>query len=137
MSGSPTPDGRNIVVAAKGAPEAIAGLCRLGAADRAALTQSVDAMAAAGLRVLGVARARHSRADLAGFAARIRLRVPGTGRPRRSAAAERREAVSDCRSAGIRVVMITGDYPATARAIAHQAGLDAGEARHRRDTREA
>lgn len=32
-------------------------------------------------------------------------------------------AVAECRAAGIRVVMITGDYPATARAIAHQAGL--------------
>ncbi len=42
---------------AKGAPEAIAGLCRLNPADRAALTQSIDAMASAGLRVLGIARA--------------------------------------------------------------------------------
>ena len=51
-------DGRQeFVIAAKGAPEAIADLCHLDAADRAALTQSVDAMAAEGLRVLGVARA--------------------------------------------------------------------------------
>ena len=35
------------------------------------------------------------------------------------------DAVSECRSAGITVVMITGDYPSTARAIARQAGLDA------------
>ena len=34
-------------------------------------------------------------------------------------------AVAECRAAGIRVVMITGDYPATARAIARQAGLAA------------
>ena len=85
----PDDDGQEFVVAAKGAPEAIAGLCRLGAADRAALTQSIDAMASAGLRVLGVARADFSGRRLAGVAARIHVRVPGTGRPCRSAAAER------------------------------------------------
>jgi P-type Ca2+ transporter type 2C len=118
-------DGRqDAVIAAKGAPEAIADLCHLSAADLAALTQSVDAMAAEGLRVLGVARASFagltwpdSQHDfvfkflgLVGLADPLRLSVP--------------EAVSECRSAGIRVVMITGDYPATARAIARQAGLD-------------
>ena len=50
-------DGKTFVIAAKGAPEAIADLCHLDAADRAALMQFVDAMAAEGLRVLGVARA--------------------------------------------------------------------------------
>jgi len=118
-------DGRQeFVIAAKGAPEAIADLCHLDAADRAALTQSVDAMAAEGLRVLGVARAsfagqvwpdsQHDFAfsfvGLVGLADPLRASVP--------------DAVSECRSAGIKVVMITGDYPATARAIARQAGLD-------------
>ena len=119
-------DGRpEFVIAAKGAPEAIADLCHLSAADLAALTQSVDAMAAEGLRVLGVARAsfagepwpdsQHDFAfeflGLVGLADPLRPSVP--------------DAVSECRSAGIKVVMITGDYPATARAIARQAGLDA------------
>ena len=89
------------------------------------MTQSVDAMAAEGLRVLGVARAsfagqvwpdsQHDFAfsfvGLVGLADPLRATVP--------------DAVSECRSAGIKVVMITGDYPATARAIARQAGLDA------------
>jgi P-type Ca2+ transporter type 2C len=114
----------DFVIAAKGAPEAIADLCHLGAADRAALTQSVEAMAADGLRVLGVARGSYARQTwpdsqhdfvleligLVGLADPLRQSVP--------------EAVSECRSAGIRVVMITGDYPATARAIAGQAGID-------------
>ena len=67
----PDGDRQDFVVAAKGAPEAIAGLCRLGAADRAALKQSVDAMASAGLRVLGVARATHAGPNWPDFAARI------------------------------------------------------------------
>ena len=116
--------GQGYLIAAKGAPEAIARLCRLAAADREALTQTVDTMAADGLRVLGVARAAFagpvlpvSQQDFAfeflglvGLADPLRPSVP--------------EAVRECRSAGIRVVMITGDYPATARAIALQAGLD-------------
>jgi P-type Ca2+ transporter type 2C len=112
------------VVAAKGAPEAIADLCHLGAADRKALTLSVEAMADEGLRVLGVARASFTGhrwpesqhgfdfelVGLAGLADPLRPSVP--------------LAVEECRSAGVRVVMITGDYPVTARAIARQAGID-------------
>ncbi|WP_022721648.1 cation-translocating P-type ATPase [Rhodopseudomonas sp. B29] len=113
------------VVAAKGAPEAIARICGLGEAERQALARTVDTMAAEGLRVLGVARAAHPNDDwpesqlgfsfdfvgLIGLADPLRAAVPA--------------AVADCRAAGIRVVMITGDYPATARAIARQAGIDA------------
>ena len=83
-------DGRQeFVIAAKGAPRRSPTVCHLAAADRAALTQSVDAMAAEGLRVLGVARASFAGAAVAGLAARFRLRVPGPRRARRSAAAER------------------------------------------------
>lgn len=116
---------QDFVVAAKGAPEAIANLCRLSVAEFSALMQSVDAMAAEGLRVLGVARASFAGGlwpqsprdfsfeflGLVGLADPLRASVPA--------------AVKECRSAGIRVVMITGDYPATARAIARQAGVDA------------
>ena len=116
--------GETQVVAAKGAPEAIATLCRLGTKERAALAAAVDEMAAAGLRVLGVARAGFTGSDLpesqrdfefeflglAGLADPLRKSVP--------------PAVALCRTAGIRVIMITGDYPATARAIARQAGVD-------------
>jgi Ca2+-transporting ATPase len=119
-------DGRqDFVIAAKGAPEAIADLCHLGAADRAALTQSVDQMAAEGLRVLGVARARFAGdawpATQHDFAFEF-LGLVGLADPLRESVSD---AVSECRSAGIKVVMITGDYPATAQAIARQAGLDA------------
>jgi Ca2+-transporting ATPase len=114
-------------VAAKGAPEAIAALCRLDPDAIAAMRRTVDEMAADGMRVLAVAHAAARGgpwpasphgfdfrfAGLVGFADPLRPEVAA--------------AVRDCRSAGIRVVMITGDYPATARAIATQAGLDSGD----------
>jgi P-type Ca2+ transporter type 2C len=120
-----TDGGGEFVVAAKGAPEAVAELCHLGSEARAELKASVNAMAAEGLRVLGVARAifvgtnwpesQHDFAfefvGLVGLADPLRESVPA--------------AVAECRTAGIKVVMITGDYPATAKAIARQAGLDA------------
>jgi Ca2+-transporting ATPase len=116
--------GAEFLVAAKGAPEAIADLCRFDATAYAALTQAVDEMAAAGLRVLGVARATsagppwpHSQRD---FVFEF-LGLVGLADPLRPSV---RTAVAECRSAGIKVVMITGDYPATARAIARGAGLD-------------
>ena len=109
-------------VAAKGAPETIAELCRLDVADLGWLRGALDAMAADGIRVLGVARASHEGAlpatqasfvfrfvGLIGFSDPLRANVP--------------DAVSECRSAGVRVLMVTGDYPATAQAIAERAGL--------------
>ncbi|MDR1968353.1 MAG: HAD-IC family P-type ATPase, partial [Burkholderiaceae bacterium] len=117
-----------LTVAVKGAPEAIADLCRLAGAERDAIKQAVDAMAADGLRVLGVAKASHEGGALPqtphGFAFTF-LGLVGLADPLRSSVPQ---AVSDCRRAGIRVVMITGDYPATARAIAHRAGLEDGGA---------
>jgi P-type Ca2+ transporter type 2C len=123
--GAATKDG--YVVAAKGAPEAIASLCRLTPAVIKRMTAAVDAMAAQGIRVLGVAAAHtadkkwaKSQSDyafeligLVGLADPIRESVPA--------------AVAECRSAGIQVVMITGDYAATARAIALQAGIADGD----------
>ena len=124
-SGGRLTAGRGSSIAAKGAPEAIADVCHLAGGDLAALTRSVDEMAGEGLRVLGVARASYAGEPwpdsqhefafeylgLVGLADPLRPSVPA--------------AVRECRSAGIRVVMITGDYPATATAIARQAGLDA------------
>jgi Ca2+-transporting ATPase len=111
------------VVAAKGAPEAIIDLCHLHAAVQQRVASAVDAMAAKGLRVLGVAQARFNGdtwpaiehdfefefVGLLGLADPLRGEIP--------------QAMAQAYAAGIRVVMITGDYPATAAAIAKQAGL--------------
>jgi len=120
-------EGDALTLSAKGAPEAIARLCHLPAPQHAAMTAAVEAMAVRGIRVLGVATAtprdrnwaetqhdyEYALTGLVGLADPLRASVPG--------------AVAQCRSAGIRVVMITGDYAATARSIATQAGIADGD----------
>jgi Ca2+-transporting ATPase len=117
-------DAEAFLVAAKGAPEAIARLCRLAPDALRRVKEAGEVMAAKGLRVLGVARARFTLLPLPDnpheFAFEF-LGLVGLADPLRSGV---HEAVMQCRSAGIKVVMITGDYPATAKAIARQAGLD-------------
>lgn len=111
------------LLASKGAPEAIMALCRLGDEQRAAVQQQVQAMAARGLRVLGVACGHWEGAELPPSPRQFRLRfvgLLGLADPLRPAVPQ---AVRDCLEAGIRVIMMTGDHPVTASAIGHQAGL--------------
>ncbi|MCZ8122214.1 MAG: cation-translocating P-type ATPase [Magnetospirillum sp.] len=120
--------GAEYVAAAKGAPEAITRLCRMDGAAREELERDLGAMANRGLRILGVARTTwHSSifpdspvdfpfefVGLIGLADPLRAGV--------------REAIDECRDAGIAVAMITGDHPATAMAIARAADLRPREA---------
>ncbi len=111
------------IVAAKGAPEAIAILCGMTPEAQAAITKSVDEMAGAGLRVLGVARAAFTGSSLPDQQQAFRfdfIGLVGLADPLRSSVPA---AIAECRTAGIRVLMITGDYPTTARAVARAAGL--------------
>lgn len=115
-----------LVVAAKGAPEAIARLCRLDSAECERLENAAQAMAARGIRVIGIACAPASGGDVdkAHDAHDFTLLgLAGLADPLRSGVGE---AVALCKTAGIRVVMITGDYAATAQAIADQAGIAGG-----------
>ena len=116
-------EGETRIAAAKGAPEAIWKLCRLPAEEIAQMHRVVERYAEQGLRVLGVASARlpghftddpltitFTFAGLIGFIDPVRSDVPA--------------ALAEARSAGVVVIMITGDHPATAIAIAKSAGLD-------------
>ena len=120
-------EGPGRVVSAKGAPEAIMDLCHLLPVQRARWSAVVDRLAGQGLRVLAVAQGRFSGdawPDSAhGFDFEW-LGLMGLTDPLRE---EIRPAVAECQSAGIRVLMVTGDYPATAEVIAQQAGLAPGE----------
>jgi len=111
------------IATCKGAPEAVADLCRLPAGAHRRLMADVDAMARRGLRILGVAAA-DADADalpdaLHEFAFRW-LGLVGFADPLRPGVTE---AVAEARAAGVRVIMLTGDHLETARAIAFQAGL--------------
>ncbi len=120
-------DGGELTLAAKGAPEAIAELCHLPHDARAAMMTAVDAMAERGIRVLAVATSTAADRDWAPSQADYRYTLAGLvglADPLRASAAA---AVAECRGAGIRVVMITGDHAATARAIAEQAGIADGD----------
>jgi Ca2+-transporting ATPase len=110
------------MIACKGAPEAVATLCRLPSSEREAHLGSVDGLAARGLRVLAVAEASipgPSRDSLAEHAFTWRGLVAFAD-PLRAGVAD---AVAEARAAGIRVVMMTGDHAATALTIGREAGI--------------
>lgn len=118
-----TKSGGQYIIGAKGAPEAIIDLCHLDVSLSRDINQVAELMANEGLRVLGVAKANYSKSPLPskqhafdfvfvgliGLADPIRSEVP--------------DAIAECHSAGIRVIMITGDHSTTAKSIARKIGL--------------
>ncbi|HEY2388912.1 MAG TPA: HAD-IC family P-type ATPase [Candidatus Binatia bacterium] len=111
------------IVAAKGAPEAVIDLCHLDDARAATLAHEVAAIADGGLRVLGVAAALIDGPELPAKQHDVPFAfvgLIGLADPLRPTA---RGAVAECAAAGIHTVMITGDYPGTARHVAAEVGL--------------
>ena len=118
-----SPDGYDFIIAAKGAPEAIADLCHFSEQEQKKLAEQIDIMASRGLRILGVAKSSFSLSELPSIQHDFVftfLGLIGFADPVRPGIAE---AVSECYAAGIRIIMITGDYPRTAQNIANQIGL--------------
>lgn len=120
-----SPTNEHLVVATKGAPEAIASLCHLDDHGVQAIIKDVDDATKRGFRVLGVAKAEFdSHVKLPDsprnfgfvFLGLVHLHDPvRPGVP---------EAVAECARAGVRTVMVTGDYPGTALSIAEEVGID-------------
>ena len=115
------------IIAAKGSPEAIMDLCHMNTEAKQQVSLVLKNMAEHGLRILAVAKGSHSGNNfpknqhdltftfigLLGLSDPLREGIP--------------QAVQECHEAGIRVIMITGDYPLTAKAIGKQAGLSSDE----------
>ena len=118
-----SPDQQKYVIAAKGAPEAIADLCHFTPQQKEALLKQIQIFSEKGLRVLGVAMANFDKVDLPpqqhdfpfkfagllGFIDPVRPGVPAS--------------IQEAYTAGMRVIMITGDYPGTAQFTARAIGL--------------
>ena len=114
----------NYLACCKGAPEVVLSLCKQDGYGQIQLLDIVRQQAERGQRVLGVAKATWQGGSLPesqegfdfefvgflGFEDPIRPEVP--------------RAIKECREAGIKVIMVTGDYPSTAKSIATQAGMD-------------
>ncbi|MET3665773.1 cation-translocating P-type ATPase [Caulobacter sp. 1776] len=114
--------GKTVTLAAKGAPETVFALCRMSPQAVLAARSALESLAAEGLRVLAVAATQGARAQEEPESAGLALvGLIGFSDPLRQDAAL---AVSQARMAGIRVIMVTGDYPATALQLARQAGLE-------------
>ena len=116
-----------LLVAAKGAPEVILAQCQLSQEARAVQQAQADQLAAAGHKVIACAQRSldqvnwtdhepNSGFDLVGL---IALEDPV-----RNGVIE---SVRVCQQAGIHVIMITGDHPLTARAVALEIGLGSGD----------
>ncbi len=120
-------------LAVKGAPEAVLqaarqvrsaeGAVALDAAGRDDWAAAVEQMAAEGLRILAVAERQVAEAEAEPYEDLVLLGLIGLADPPRG---DVRDALARCREAGVRVVMVTGDQPTTAAAIARQVGLAEG-----------
>ena len=116
--------GNPVTVSAKGSPEAIFTLCRMDEQEKVNYLTIVQQLAENGHRVIAVANAESEKEalpetqddfdftflGLVGLEDPIRPEVP--------------QAIKECNEAGIKVMMITGDFPATAKSIARQIGMD-------------
>lgn len=112
------------IIATKGAPEAIFDLCHLDAKSKKRLSLAVEELASGGLRVLGVAKAKIKSKGLPEIQHDFTfdfIGLIGLSDPIRKNV---KKSVEECHNAGIRVIMITGDYPVTARHIAMEIGLE-------------
>lgn len=112
--------------AAKGAPEAIFRLCKIESGQRAEYMMQVNKLAEQGYRIIGVAAALNLQNELPEKQTDFDFRFLGLLALEDPVRHEVPQAIKECGEAGIKVIMITGDFPATAKSIGQQIGLPHG-----------
>jgi Ca2+-transporting ATPase len=111
-------------VCCKGAPEAVFGLCKMNEQTIAPYLTTVLQLAEKGFRVIAVAKVKVPPVSLPELQSDFNFEFLGLIGLEDPIRPEVTQAVKDCKEAGIKVVMITGDFPATAKSIAQQIGMD-------------
>jgi Ca2+-transporting ATPase len=118
-----SPTSKNYIIASKGAPEAILNLCHIEKSEKEKILKKVMEMSGKGLRVLAGAEADYSKNELPENQHDFKFRFVGLlgfiDPPRSTAGG----AVKEAYEAGMRVIVITGDYPGTAQFIAIKIGI--------------
>ncbi|MCX6769408.1 MAG: cation-translocating P-type ATPase [Candidatus Micrarchaeota archaeon] len=118
-----SPSGKEYLIAAKGAPEAILDLCHMTKGEQEKILKQVGALSGEGLRVLGVAHSHFKSSKLPESQHDFEFEFVGLVALEDPVRPEVAESVRECYEAGLRVIMITGDYPGTARVVAKNSGF--------------
>ena len=113
----------SITAYCKGAPETVFKLCRLSNREAQKYLNVVHQFAEKGYRVIAVAKSKWNQIDLPENQNKFQFSFTGLVGFEDPVRPEVPQAINECNEAGIKVIMITGDYPATAKSIAYQIGL--------------
>jgi Ca2+-transporting ATPase len=116
-------DGGRLLAAVKGAPERVLGLCALEVGAREAWARRVSELAGEGRKVIACASQPLESASWRGGEPERGFRFLGLVAFEDPVRPGVPEAVRECQEAGLRIIMVTGDHPATALAVARRLGL--------------
>jgi P-type Ca2+ transporter type 2C len=123
-------DSDGVWLAVKGAPEAVLDACALSAPERAHVLERVTALADDGLRVLAAAERRLPSVPRDAAGAEADLEFVGLAAFRDPLRAGVADSVAELGHAGVRTIVVSGDYPETVAAAAREAGVSASEVLH-------
>jgi Ca2+-transporting ATPase len=107
----------------KGSPEAVLDMCHISAEEKTKTEKEQHRLASEGFRVLAIAMRQMENQKIPEKQEEISFEFLGLLAFEDPIRAEVPDAITLCREAGVRVIMMTGDYPETARTIAKQTGL--------------